>query len=148
MTNYLKINHQSRTLVMDRTFAKNAAYVGAREYTLLQEARRDYPEYQVITRTIKKKANKECYRGLTYEYMENYIACHDNAETLMKEYWEERLTSECHSVRYPNVKKWFLEKYPDVAKFGMAKNEKTSIDESKAENVLSIVKGEAELQAA
>jgi len=58
------------------------------------------------------------------------------------------LTSECHSVRYPNVKKWFLEKYPDVAKFGMTKNEKTAIDESKVENALSIVKGEAELQAA
>ena len=26
--------------------------------------------------------------------------------------------SKCHSIRYPTIKKWFLAKYPEVAKFG------------------------------
>ena len=75
--------------------------------------------------------------------MENYIATHANAARIMEEYKELRLQAECHSIRYPNIKKWFLAMYPEVAQFGI-----TEIPERKVENTLSIVKGEAELQAA
>ena len=143
MKNTLKINHENRTLVMDRTFAKAASFVGSNEYNLLQEARRDYPSYQVILRSIKKKEDKESYRGLTYQYMENYIATHANAARIMEEYKELRLQAECHSIRYPNIKKWFLAKYPEIAQFGV-----TEIPERKVENTLSIGKGEAAFQAA
>ena len=143
MKNTLKINHENRTLVMDRTFAKAASFVGSNEYNLLQDARRDYPSYQVTLRSIKKKEDKESYRGLTYQYMENSIATHANAARIMEEYKELRLQAECHSIRYPNIKKWFLAMYPEVAQFGI-----TEIPERKVENTLSIVKGEAELQAA
>lgn len=40
---------------MDRTFAKTASIVGSTNYNLLQEARRDYPGYGVIIRSIRKK---------------------------------------------------------------------------------------------
>lgn len=143
MKNTLKINHKNRTLVMDRTFAKAASFVGSNEYNLLQDARRDYPSYQVTLRSIKKKEDKESYRGLTYKYMEDYIRSHANAAANMAEYHQQRLLAECHSIRYPNIKKWFLAMYPEVAQFGI-----TEIPERKVENTFSIVKGEAELQAA
>lgn len=143
MKNTLKINHENITLVMDRTFAKAASFVGSNEYNLLQDARRDYPSYQVTLRSIKKKEDKESYRGLTYKYMEDYIRSHANAAANMAEYHQQRLLAECHSIRYPNIKKWFLAMYPEVAQFGI-----TEIPERKVENTLSIVKGEAELQAA
>ena len=132
MKNTLKINHENRTLVMDRTFAKAASFVGSNEYNLLQDARRDYPSYQVTLRSIKKKEDKESYRGLTYKYMEDYIRSHANAAANMAEYHQQRL-----------FKKWFLAMYPEVAQFGV-----TEIPERKVENTLSIVKGEAALQAA
>ena len=75
--------------------------------------------------------------------MENYIATHANAARIMEEYKELRLQAECHSIRYANVKKWFLAMYPEVAQFGV-----TEIPERKVENTLSIVKGETALQAA
>ena len=143
MTNYLKIDLIAERIIMDRTFAKTASIVGSANYNLLQEARRDYPGYGVITRSIRKKEDKECYRGLTYKYMEDYILTHANAAANMAEYHQQRLLADCHSVRYPNVKKWFLKTYPEVAQFGV-----TEIPESEVENALSIVKGEAELQAA
>ena len=143
MKNTLKINHENRTLVMDRTFAKTASIVGSSNYNLLQEARRDYPDYHVTTRTIKKKEDKECYRGLTYKYMEDYIRTHANAAPNMAEFQQQLLLAECHSTRYANIKKWFLAMYPEVAQFGVVE-----CAESKVENALSIVKGEAELQAA
>ena len=145
MKNTLKINHENRTLVMDRTFAKAASFVGSNEYNLLQDARRDYPSYQVTLRSIKKKEDKESYRGLTYQYMERLHP--PLTPTPPANYGRIQATSillaKCHSIRYPNIKKWFLAMYPEVAQFGV-----TEIPESKVENALSIVKGEAELQAA
>lgn len=119
MKNYVKIDYANRQIVMDRTFAKNSKIVGSEEYNLLQTARRDYEGFCVTTRTIKSNGNKECYHGLTYGYMERYILSHENAEERMKEYKELRLISECHSKRYPVIKKWFLAQYPEIVQFGM-----------------------------
>lgn len=128
MTNYLRVDAAKRQLVMDRTFAKNMAIVGSPEYQQLQEARRDYPTYAVIQRKINKKANQEHYKGLTYDYMERYIRYHEGAETVesaLAELEDKKFISECHSKckRYPVVKEWFLEKYPEIKQFGMTKEE-------------------------
>lgn len=69
MKNVLKVDSVNKCLVMDRTFAKEAETVGSEAYMLLQNARRDYPTYTVVRRQIKRNSAKECYRGLTYEYM-------------------------------------------------------------------------------
>lgn len=93
-------------------------------YAQLQSVRRDYPTYSVTTRQIKKNPKKETYAGLTYEYMRNYIITHASEETREKEvseFDELVLISKCQTKakRYPTIKKWFLAKYPAIAKFGM-----------------------------
>lgn len=124
MKNYLKVDVATSRLVMDKTFAKNCAIAGSAEYNLLQAARKDYPSFAVVQRTIKRNEKKECYRGLTYNYMKAYIASHEsekNAEVVLAELEEMILISKCHSMgyRYPTIKAWFLEKYPEIAAFGM-----------------------------
>ena len=133
MTGTLKINHHDQLLIMDKTFAKRASIVGSEEYRLLQEARQDYKTYAVTQRKIKKNPNKESYRGLTYAYMEEYISCHENAAQNFKIYAELRMQARCHSIRYPTIKKWFLNTYPDVAAFGvvMFVSESTNNDTDK-----------------
>ena len=123
MTNYLRIDVAKSRLVMDKTFSKNAAIAGSREYKILQDARRDYEGFTVVTRQIKRNPNKECYKGLTYQYMEDYILTHELDETVnevLEEFYEMRLIAECHSLafRYPTIKKWFLNKYPEIKFFG------------------------------
>ncbi len=125
MKNYLKVDVMNSRLVMDRTFAKNCAIVGSMEYDRLQAARRDYPSFAVVQRTIKRNANKECYRGLSYDYMRMYIVKHESKESeeaVLAELEEMILISKCHSMgyRYPTIKAWFLAKYPEIAAFGMA----------------------------
>ena len=85
----------------------------------MQTARRDYEGFHVVTRTIRRNDKKECYRGLTYDYMERYILLHDKADERKKEFDELRLIAECHSKRYPVIKQWFLQQYPEIAQFGM-----------------------------
>lgn len=141
MKDTLTINHANRTIVMDRTFAKNALDTRSEDYAHLQAVRRDYPNYQVVQRHIRKNNSKNTYRGLTYEYMESYIMTHGTEETKMtnfKTYQEMRIIAECQgkAFRYPVIKSWFLDKYPEIARFGITETE-VAIEEVKAATVNS-----------
>ena len=119
MKNTLRLNHAERTIVMDKTFAKFAANTMSAEYAHLQQVRQDYPTYPVVQRHIRKNTKQEHYHGLTYRYMEDYIASHGSAED-RRIYDEKKLISECHSksFRYPVIKSWFLERFPEIKTFG------------------------------
>ncbi|MBE7052787.1 MAG: hypothetical protein E7391_00735 [Ruminococcaceae bacterium] len=143
MKNTLKINHNERKIIMDRTFAKFAENTRSEEYAHLQMVRKDYPNYNVLVRTIKKNPNKNCYDGLTYQYMKNYIDKYEEVnqkEKVLEELDNMLFISRCHSkaLRYPKIKKWFLDKYPNIVKFGMPKEEiEKTINLSKNEVSLS-----------
>ena len=66
MKNTLRINFDTKTIIMDRTFAKKSKDTRSDEYIHLQTVRKDYPDYRVITRTIKKNPDKKTYRGLSF----------------------------------------------------------------------------------
>lgn len=128
MKNRLWIDFAQNRIMMDRTFAEKCRDTRSAEYEHLQRVRQDYPEFSVQRREIKKNTRKETYAGLTYGYMEHYIITHEEADTraaVLAEFNELRLISECHkrSRRYPTIKKWFLEKYPQIAEFGIEKEE-------------------------
>jgi hypothetical protein len=147
MKNRLWIDFTKNRIMMDRTFAEKCRDTRSAEYEHLQRVRQDYPEFTVQRREINKNTSKETYAGLTYAYMERYIATHENEETLeavLAEYNELRLISECHkrSRRYPTIKKWFLDKYPQIAEFGMEKEE--SVEAPKME----VITGMAEQPSA
>lgn len=130
MRNTLRLDHNKNLIIMDRTFAKLAQDTFSDEYKHLQMVRADYPTYRVVRKTIKKNPDKETWKGLTYEYMLNYIITHETNETreeVLKEYRELKLISECHAKakRYPVIKNWFLNKYPAIKEFGMPKEETT-----------------------
>jgi len=126
MKNTLHIDHKDRLIVMDRTFAMNALNTRSDEYDHRQKVRKNYPKYSVVQRHIRKNENKKTYKGLTYEYMEDYIMTHGSAKEInanLKEFYEKRLIAECHgkAFRYPAIKRWFLEKYPEIVEHGMEK---------------------------
>ncbi len=100
-------------------FYKRIADPGSDEYTLLQEIRADYPDYKIHLHRIKQNEAKERYKGLTYDYMREYIRSHvpeAEIEISLHTLEEMILISHCHSQahRYPVIKKWFLEQFPEV----------------------------------
>ena len=128
MKNTLKIDHDARTIVMDRTFAKYAENTMSDEYAHLQRVRKDYPNYSVIQRQIKRNSNKKTYNGLTYEYMEMYIQKHDDEEgSIMNEYLmlrgktEDAAEALAESFSYKEMRDWFLKKFPAIASFHEAR---------------------------
>ena len=113
----------SRSIEVSKKFNARASQYGTDEYKMLQEVRRDYPGYKVVE-VATRKAPKSSYKGLTYEYMENYIISHDDDKnSIMNEYMDLRaMTVEAEeacadALSYQEVKTWFLDKYPAIANF-------------------------------
>jgi hypothetical protein len=46
-------------------------------YKVLREARQDNPSFTVV---VSKRTHNGKYKGLDYDYMERYIAAHDDEE--------------------------------------------------------------------
>ena len=129
MTN-ITINTAARSIELSKKFATAAAKFGSDEYKMLQEARRDYPDYKVVEISRKNpKSNKSTFKGLTYEYMETYILAHDDEkQTVMTAYMtlrgetNEADDANASSTTYMAIKEWFLEKYPQIAQFHEARS--------------------------
>ncbi len=121
MTN-ITINTKNHTIEMNKTTAKAASKFGTKAYDELQEVRRAYPNYSVVT--IAKKASKPEYKGLSFDYMKKYIAAHDDEnQSIMAEYEMLCATSKegkdamAEAASYADVKEWFLMTFPQIEKF-------------------------------
>ena len=120
----MKVFYAEGIIEMNTTFAKMTQNPLSDEYALLQKTRMENPTFTVRRRQIKVNPKKDTYKGLTYEYMEHYIGTHepeDKVDEVLAYFEELKLISQCHGkrLRYPTIKKWFLNRYPDVAKFGL-----------------------------
>ena len=115
----MTINFASKTIEMTKAESKAAGKFGSEAYKELTTIMQQFPTFtiQVITRTSVKKSSE--FKGLTYSYMEAYIAGHDQDGAIKKVYDELRLIGACHKVSYPTIKKWFLETYPEIVEFGI-----------------------------
>ena len=116
------INTKAHTIEMSKKFAELASRFGTPEYDDLQKARRDYPNYRIVTKSVK--SGKCAYSGLTYKFMEKYIKAHDDEnETVMNEFLMLRGLSDeakealADSFSYNEMKEWFLKKFPAIAEF-------------------------------
>ena len=124
----MNINMKKNAIELTKKEAASAAKFGTAEYKMLQEARKDYPGFKVITITRKSTTKKESCKGLTYAYMETYIKKHDDEEkSIMAEYLMLRGLSEeaeealAESFTYQEMKEWFLKKFPAIKKFHEAR---------------------------
>lgn len=78
---------------------------------------------------------QEHYKGLTYGFMRDYIISHEQDPTASLAELDDMIgISKCHSLgkRYPTIKAWFLDRYPEVAKFGMGVDELAEKRDEKA----------------
>ena len=97
------INSAARTISLTKKEMTAARHVDSVEYKKLQNARRDYPGFAVITVSRKVKTQRETYKGLTYAYMEKYIIAHDdNQQSIMAEYKMYRGISDDPLMYIPN----------------------------------------------
>ena len=120
--NAVRINRINRTVEVTKSFDKAARRFGSEAYNALQQVRKDYPDFAVVVKAVRSKADH--MKGLTYDFMEKYIASHDTEEKEnMKMFNDLRGKSEeavlfgIEAVSYGEIKAWFLRTYPEIEAF-------------------------------
>lgn len=150
----LTVKYTESVIEMNTTFAKMMENPLSEEYALLQRTRQDFPTFAIRRRQIKSNPHKDTYKGLTYEYMRDYIILHtapENKTEAVAEFDEMVLISKCHgkALRYPTIKKWFLAKYPEVAKFGTVEAaQEAQEEENNTQSVIPMPESQAEKKSA
>ena len=111
----IRVDFVKRQIVMTSRFAKLASKPHTNESEILREQVEAFPTFRVVKHTIKHNKGRESYKGLTYERMRDYIVKHD--EVLLEDYEELIRMSKGHSNRYPAIKKWFLDSFPEYKEY-------------------------------
>ena len=119
--NSIRIVRTNRTIEVSKSFDKAASRFGTREYEAMQQVRKDYPDFTIVVKTVRTKADH--FKGLTYDFMEKYITSHDDADKRLAEFTDLRGKSEeaqaygaaAHS--YGEIKAWFFKNYPEIEAF-------------------------------
>ena len=119
----LTLDFSKNTINMTESFSKKAQNYGSTEYNMLQNARKDYPEFEIVV-TKKTKRVKDAHKGIDVKFMYNYIKEHDNDEeevmNLFKG-WFEKLKETDDGIKYIlhndveflNIRSWFLDQYTE-----------------------------------
>ena len=123
MTTEIRINDNNRTIEVTKKFSIAASRYGTREYEDLQDVRRAYPKYKVVTKKASKK--KDVFKGLTYAYMKEYIKNHDNEEkSIMAEFCalcgkdaNGKKIEMAEAASYGEIKAWFLSQYSEFKEY-------------------------------
>lgn len=94
----MKIKFLEKEIEVTKKFLQKASTFGTEEYTTLVKAMSDLPNFRLKVKTVKR-------RDMIF-------------------------ISKCHSQakRYPVIKNWFLDKYPEVKKFGISNEENKVTD--------------------
>ncbi len=136
------VDYREGTIILSSAFERKAFTPGTAEYAQLMEVRHEFPDFRLSTRQFKTNTKQDRYKGLTYDYMRWYIGNveGDNAPAVLSGLEDLIDISRGHSTckRYPVVKKWFLNRYPEFAEFGMTdeqvqnyRDEKAKLDAAK-----------------
>ena len=121
----MNANLMTKKIEMSKNEAKAAGKIGTPEFEELRQYMAMYPGFEVQIKAPAKR--KVEFRGLTYEYMKNYIKKHDNENgEIMAEFnalialdKKNKVESAEHleTAGYLDVKKWFLAKFPEIKEY-------------------------------
>ena len=112
-----RFDFESKEIILSRKFEKKLSNVSGQEFQKFCELHEAFPDFSIVRKEVHITKKKEAYKGLTYGYIERYIAI-KGSRADRKEYDDMRLLAECHSKRFPVIKQWFLDKYPEVKEYG------------------------------
>ena len=137
----ITISYTTNTIDITKKFAEAAGKIGSKEYRELQEVRRDNPGFTINVVADKKKAPKNNYTGLTFNYMKSYIEKHDDEKkSIMAEYLELRGESEeamaigAASASIFEIREWFFRKYPEIKEFYKKREQMLNPNKKKSED--------------
>ena len=115
----VKVIYSNKTIVITKKFAQKIGNPLSKEFNDFMELRERLSDFEVVVRETAKRTKRKTLKGLNYSFMEQYIARHDDENaTIMTEFKKMTVKNEDNlaTLSYGEVKAWFLEQYPEIAK--------------------------------
>ena len=109
----MKVLFTTRTIEVTKTFAEKAAHFGSEEYQLLRAAAKDFPEFQVVIKTVRRKKVINESDRITYARMMDCLSACDGSEELVSQFMKLRE----YGCNYGQIRKWFMERFPEFNNF-------------------------------
>ena len=113
----MKANLITSKVEMSKSEAIAAGKLNSEKFNELKALREMYPTFQIVIVKTAKKCDH--FKGLTCEYMEKYIASHNNE--LLTEFYtlrgkdaEDKEIEMAAVATYGEIKMWFLSKFPEI----------------------------------
>lgn len=94
-----------------KAFYKQARIFGTPEYKLWRAYLADFPNAQMVTKTIKKNPEKQTNKNHTYANMEEYIRL--MKPELLPEFQKVKKLSKVQPSPYHFVLTWFYQEFPE-----------------------------------
>ena len=103
----MNANLSKKVIEMSKSEAKKAGIPNSDEFNNLNVLRAAYPTFRI---EIKKSKSRDTMKGLTINYMKQYIEDHDADGSVKAQFalLREQMTP------YGQMKVWFLETFPEV----------------------------------
>lgn len=113
----MKINMKDSKIELTTAETKNAFTFGTKEYKNLQTARRDYPDFEVVT--ISTKRNRNDFSDLDMKTIRAYVEVNGTED--QKEHFafisKRRIDEDgayCEALPFFQIKEWFLNTFPEI----------------------------------
>ena len=112
----------TKKIEITKSEAKEAGKLNSEKFKELREYMEAYPGYEILIKAPSKR--KVEFKGLTYDYMKEYIQKHDDAqkskmtafETLIAQSKKNGVDGAEHleAANYIEVREWFLNTFSDI----------------------------------
>ena len=102
------INWQTNTITMTKRFAEEANQYGSDAYNLLMDVKSK--GFHINVR--QSKPRKACPTRMTFNQMETYISCLNDADERLEELHAVMDVGKGQKNQYEYVRQWFLANYP------------------------------------
>ena len=106
MKNLFDVDIPNATIYASKTTLKKTRVPNSPEYNELVGLLTKHLNFKIVEKEIKKAKGKETYKGLTSDFIKQYISIQKNKETLEVQYKEAFKLG-----KFPLVRKWFLDTF-------------------------------------
>lgn len=104
----ITINYTKKTIEITKSFEKKAREYGSDAYKALRDARKEFKEFELV---VKAPKGSNTFKGMDFDFMVEYISKQANADELMEAFNKLREKE----LKYPEIKQWFIGKFPVFA---------------------------------
>ena len=111
-----KFDFAHKTIIMTKTFYKEACKPGTDENAEMLALQKEHPDFKFISKSARIQKQTRPDKGLSFANMEAYISTYKNAEELLEIFNTVKARAKVTASSKKYVTDWFKAQFPDYNK--------------------------------